>query len=387
MTGRPEETRASTRIRLNAHARRWPLVLTFLVLLGLGSVEAQLLPGQQTAPTPPVPTLRLPESPLQVVGSTPLWLMGTSLAGVAAAVTNTVLPTEDAFHELYAGRADLVLGTLPPPAPPVGTAPPLSVPVGVFAVSVAYNLPGVALRLDVPTLCALLSGQVSRWNTPAVAALNPGTELPALPVLVSARTARNGVSLAVAGACVKASVWPASQLKSNWSGGAAFRRAAPGAQRTDLNIPGTLALFALQATPPNLQIAALRSVGGSFVAPRSELGLRELGLTVGGTPSITPLPSQPFGVLPTADVAGAYPLRGLVWASVISEQAYRGRSLERARSLLRLIAALRTGSGRGVSGLAVGTALNPFTPPALNYQGRALDQQGGQPSAPSPRKP
>ncbi|MGY2895958.1 hypothetical protein [Deinococcus sp. UYEF24] len=358
-------------------------MLAALVLLGPGNVQAQLLPGQQSAPTPPAPTLLLPELPLQVVGSTPLWLTGTNLAAVATAVTNTVLPTEDAFHELYAGRADLVLGTLPPPAPPVGTAPPLSVPVGVFAVSVAYNLPGTALRLDLPTLCALLSGQVSRWNTPAVAALNPGTELPALPVLVSARTARNGVSLAVAGACVKAGVWPASQLKSNWSGGAAFSRAAPGAQRTDLNIPGTLALFALQATPPNLQIAALRSVGGSFALPRSELGL-----TVGNTLTEV-FPKQPFGVLPAVSVAGAYPLRGLVWASVIPEQAYRGRSLERARSLLRLIAALRTGSGRGVSGLAVSglVGADPLTPPVLRYQGRAIDQQAGQPSAPGSRQP
>ncbi|WP_407569868.1 hypothetical protein [Deinococcus altitudinis] len=350
-------------------------------------MQAQLLPGQQTAPAAPVPTLLLPESPLQVVGSTPLWLTGTSLSAVAAAVTNTVLPTEDAFHELYAGRADLVLGTLPPPAPPAGTSPPLSVPVGVFAVSVAYSLPGVSLRLNVPTLCALLSGQISRWNTPAVAALNPGVELPALPVLVSARTARNGVSLAVAGACVKAGVWPASQLKSNWSGGAAFRRAAPGAQRTDLNIPGTLALFALQATPPNLQIAALRSVGGSFALPRSELGL-----PVGGpSPTSTspgqplpgqPFPGQPFGVLPAVSVARAYPLRGLVWASVIPEQAYRGRSLERARSVWRLIGALRAASGRGVGGLAGVTVT-----PALKYNGRAVDGQTSRPGAPTPEQP
>ncbi len=363
---------------MKAHVRWWPLVLASLLLLGPGRAQARLLSGQQAAPTPPVPTLLLPEPPLRVVGSTPLWTPGVDSAGGPEVVTNTVLPTEDAFRELYAGRADLVLGTLPPPAPPVGTAPPLSVPVGVFAVSVAYNLPGTALRLDLPTLCALLSGQISHWNTPSVAALNPGAALPALPVLVSARTARNGVSLAVAGACIKSGVWPASQLKSNWSGGAAFRRATLGAQRTDLNIPGTIALFALQATPPNLQIATLRSVGGSFVAPRSELGL-----PVGGTPPSVPFPGQPFGLLPAISVSGAYPLRGLVWASVIPEQAYRGRSLERARSILRLITFLRTASGRGVSGLG-GAAIEPLTPPALTYQGRAITPQQ---TTPTPAQP
>ena len=355
-----------------------PAALACLLLLGQTQASLNLLPGQQAAPPPPVASLTLPEPPLNVVGSTPLWTP-------AGAVTNTVLPTEDAFHELYAGRADLVLGTLPPPSPPVGISRPLSVPVGVFAVSVAYDLPGVALKLDLPTLCALLSGRVSRWNTPAVTALNPGEPLPALPVLVSVRTARNGVSLAVAGACVKAGVWPASQLKSNWSGGAAFRRATLGAQRIDLSIPGTLTLFALQATPPNLQIAALRSVGGSFVLPRSEPGLGTSGTTPTALLPAQLFPRQPFGVLPGSTVAGAYPLRGLVWASVMPEQAYRGRSLARARSLVRLIAALRGSSGRGVSGLAGAATAQP-KPPALTYQGRPLDRQPPQ-SAPTPTQP
>jgi len=306
------------------------------------------------APAPPAPTLLLPEPPLRVVGSTPLWVSGPQAQG-------TVLPTEDAFAELYAGRADLVLGTLPPPAPPAGALPALSVPVGVFAVSVAYMLPGVALRLDLPTLCALLSGKLSRWNLPAVAALNPGAPLPALPVLLSARTARNGVSLAVAGACVKAGVWPTDQLKSNWSGGAAFGRATLGAQRTDLTLPGTLALFSAQSTPAGVQVAALKTAGGDFVPPRSELGLSTLSYP-GALPA---LPTTPFGVLRASSGPAAYPLRGLVWASLLPEQAYRGRSLERARALLRLIRALRAGSARGVSGLPA----NTWPPVPLTYQG------------------
>ena len=178
--------------------------------------------------------LTLPETPLRVVGSTPSW------AGTAVFAS---LPPEDAAAELYAGRADVVLGTLPLPAPPAGIDAPISVPVGVFAVSVVYHLPGAALRLDLPTLCALLGGKISVWNASALRALNPGVALPALPVLLSARVARNGVSLAVAGACVKAGVWPASQLKSNWTAQAAFTRATLGAQKSALNIPGALALF------------------------------------------------------------------------------------------------------------------------------------------------
>ncbi|WP_425145553.1 hypothetical protein [Deinococcus sp.] len=295
------------------------------------------------APLPPVPALILPEAPLRVVGSTPPWA-GRAVFGP--------LPPQDAAAELYAGRADLVLGTLPLPAPAPGTAAPVSVPVGVFAVSVVYRLPGVRLRLDLPTLCALLGGQLSTWNAPALAALNPGTRLPALPILVSARIARNGVSLAVAGACVKAGVWPAAQLKSNWTGqyaggGAAFTRAALGAQRSDLNIPGALALFSPLDLPAGAQVALLRSPGGTFVPPHSGLGLS--GPRLPGSAPL--LPTQAFGVLHAADTVGAYPLRGLVWATLLPEQAYRGRSLERARSLLALLDALRLGSGGAFAGL------------------------------------
>ncbi|WP_188964222.1 substrate-binding domain-containing protein [Deinococcus aquiradiocola] len=325
--------------------RAGPLIAA---VVGWGLAVQAGPPEGQPAPDPPGVSVSLP---LRVVGSTPLWVGGA---------VGEALPTEDAFAELYAGRADLVLGTLPPPVAPRGVAPAVSVPVGVYAVSVAYSLPGVQLRLDVPTLCALLSGRVSRWDAPAVAALNPGVRLPALPVLVSARTARNGVSLAVAGACVKAGVWPSSQLKSSWAAGAAFGRATLGAQRTDLNLPGALAVFALQATPRGVQVAQLRAPGGAFVSPVSELGV-----TVPGAPGVAVLPGEAFGVLRAADRVGAYPLRGLVWASFLPEQAYRDRTLERARALLRLLGTLRSGGGRGVAGLPV----NAWGPVVMTFLG------------------
>ncbi|GGR22646.1 hypothetical protein GCM10008957_38340 [Deinococcus ruber] len=305
-------------------------------------------------PSPPIPLLSLPEAPLQVVGSTPTW------AGTAVFAN---LPPQDAAAELYAGRADVVLGTLPLPAPPAGIDAPVAVPVGVFAVSVVYQLPGVALRLDIPALCALLGGQISVWNAPALHALNPGVTLPALPVLLSARVARNGVSLAVAGSCVKAGIWPASQLKSNWTARTAFARATLGAQKSDLNIPGALALFSPLDVPPGAQVALLRSPGGTFVPPRSELGLS--GPRLPGAPPLLPL--DPFGALHATDAVGAYPLRGLIWASVLPHQAYRGRTVQRAQQILSLLDALRGSTGHGLAGLP----LNAWSSVRLRY-GSAL---------------
>ena len=334
--------------------------LVWTGLLGTAlSVPFAPAPDARRVPAAPTPQLSVPAAPvpLRAVGSTPPW---------AGSARFSALPPGDAAAELYAGRADLVLGTLPLPPPPPGTDAPLSVPVGVFAVSAAYRLPGVALRLDVPTLCALLGGQISRWNDPALAALNPGVALPQLPVLLSARVARNGVSLAVAGTCVKAGVWPPSQLKSNWSGRAAFTRAALGAQRSDLGIPGALALFSPLDLPPGAQLALLRATGGAFVPPSSELGLSSPHL-----PGVPPtLPTRPFGVLHAPDVVGAYPLRGLVWASVLPEQRYRGRSREQARAVLALLDALRSSGSRTAF---AGLPLNSWSRVPLRYAGTVLE--------------
>ncbi len=333
---------------------------------------AALLPGAlpvagASAPQPLRPVTPVPGPPaaaggppLRVAGSTPPWVGGASFRE---------LPRADAFHELYAGRADLVLGTLPPPPPPGGTDRPLSVAVGVYPVSVAYRLPGVGLRLDLTLLCRLLAGEIHLWNDPALRALNPAATLPALPVLVSARVAPNGVSFAVAGACVKAGVWPAAWLKSNWVAGAVFTRATLGAQHSDLNIPGALALFGPKDVPPGAQLALLRTPGGGYLSPRDP-SPNPLGLSGPRLPGAPPLLPRPFGALHLADSVGAYPLRGLVWASLLPEQRYRGRTQGRALRLLELVSALRSASG-SVSGF-VGLPPQSWTPLELSYGGGPL---------------
>jgi phosphate transport system substrate-binding protein len=300
-------------------------------------------------------------APLKLAGSTPSW--------VAGAVLNA-LPPEAAFRELYSGRVDGVLGTLPGPRPPRGTGGVVSIPVGLFPVSVVYSLPGTALKLDIPTLCLMLSGRVQVWNHARIRALNPGVALPNLPVLVSARVARNGVSLAAAGACVKAGVWPRTWLKSNWVAGASFTRAALGSQRADLTIPGVLMLLGPRDVPQGAQLAQLRSPGGAFVGPQA-VALDSAAPYPGAS---SPLPAAPFRPLPPATEVGAYPLRGVVWLSVLKEQAYRGRRATQAEALIRLAEGLQAGaSATGLGGGFVGLPLNARPALRLSFQGKRVE--------------
>jgi phosphate transport system substrate-binding protein len=56
---------------------------------------------------------------------------------------------------------------------------PIEVPVYVSPIAVAFNLSGVdSLNLDATTIAAIFDGKVTKWNDPAIAALNDGVDLP-----------------------------------------------------------------------------------------------------------------------------------------------------------------------------------------------------------------
>jgi len=57
--------------------------------------------------------------------------------------------------------------------------PAWNLPMVVGPVAVIYNLPGVdGLQLKPKTLAAIFAGKLKKWNDPAIAADNPGTDLP-----------------------------------------------------------------------------------------------------------------------------------------------------------------------------------------------------------------
>jgi phosphate transport system substrate-binding protein len=61
----------------------------------------------------------------------------------------------------------------------------MNVALALSAEQVTYNLPGVTehLRLNGKVLAAMYEGAIKAWNDPQIAALNPGVNLPATPVV------------------------------------------------------------------------------------------------------------------------------------------------------------------------------------------------------------
>ena len=72
----------------------------------------------------------------------------------------------------------------------------VNIPLAVAALMVVYNVPGVGasghLRLDGTVLARIFSGKISRWDDPAITALNPGVKLPGAAIVPVHRADSSG---------------------------------------------------------------------------------------------------------------------------------------------------------------------------------------------------
>lgn len=70
-------------------------------------------------------------------------------------------------------------------------------PIAITGIAPVVNLPKIAdgqLRLSGPVLARIFMGQVTQWNAPEIAQLNPGVALPNLPIKVVVRADGSGTT-------------------------------------------------------------------------------------------------------------------------------------------------------------------------------------------------
>lgn len=71
----------------------------------------------------------------------------------------------------------------------------LNLPVYLSPIVVVFSLPGAeTLNLDPPTLARIFNGEVTRWDDQAITQLNPGLELPDLPITAVYRSDDSGTT-------------------------------------------------------------------------------------------------------------------------------------------------------------------------------------------------
>jgi phosphate transport system substrate-binding protein len=205
----------------------------------------------------------------------------------------------------------------------------LQVPVDLGGVAISYNLPGVAsgLKLDGPTLAAILDGSITNWDSPQIASVSGVSDLPNLAIVPVHRADSSGPGwdlddylietapawVAKIGTTKPSKTWPLAkvgvgeQLNSGVATYVSQTRGAIGFVEYG---------YALQAKFTN---AALLNKAGSYVAP-SQQSIAAAGSQASG------LSSTNFSIIDETG-AGTYPLANFSWTLLYQKQTNQTKGI------------------------------------------------------------
>jgi phosphate transport system substrate-binding protein len=204
----------------------------------------------------------------------------------------------------------------------------VQVPVDLGGEGVVYNLSlpaGSRLHLTGPVLARIFLGQITSWRDPAITALNPGLDLPGVPISVVHRSDGSGTtyifsdylsSVSPAWAARvgtgKALKWPAGEGAEGNGGVAAD------VYRTPWSIGYLEQSYAHGLLLPS---AAIRNQAGLYVIPSTQ----SVAADAAHKPDISP---TDFSIV-NQPGAGSYPISGYSWALVYARQPSQatGRAL------------------------------------------------------------
>jgi len=186
--------------------------------------------------------------------------------------------------------------------------PALNIPMVVGPIAVVYNLDGVkGLQLDAPTLAKIFSGKITKWNDPAIAALNSGATLPSTAIQAVHRSDESGTT-------DNFTKYLSKTAKSDWTYDHAKAWKAPGgtgAAKSDgvaalvKSTAGTIAYVELSfAENSSLSMAKVKNGAGEF----TELTGDSAGKTIEGAKVVGTGNDLKMDIDYATTTPGAYPI-------------------------------------------------------------------------------
>ena len=197
--------------------------------------------------------------------------------------------------------------------------PITQVPVALGAEGVAYNLnllAGKRLHLTGPVIARIFLGQITRWDDPAITALNPGTSLPDAPITVVHRSDGSGTTYIFSNYLSSVSpTWTAKVGTSktlNWPVGEGAEGNGS-VTSTVFRTPFSIG-YIEQAYSQGLVLpfAAIRNPAGNYVLPSTQTVTAAAAQKSHITPTNFSIVNQPG--------ASSYPITGYTWALVYTHQ-------------------------------------------------------------------
>ncbi|HEX4186970.1 MAG TPA: phosphate ABC transporter substrate-binding protein PstS [Solirubrobacteraceae bacterium] len=193
-------------------------------------------------------------------------------------------------------------------------SPAVQLPMFLGAITVSYNLPGVAsgMKLDGKTIADIFLGKVKTWNAAEITALNPGFKLPSTAITVVHRSDSSGTTAGFTGFLAAVDPEWASKVGEGktvpWPTGTGAKGNAGVAGAVAQTVGAVGYVEQAYALQHKFTYAAVKNKAGQFVSPTLESTTAAAeGLTVPAnlgikiknpsSPKAYPITSQTFLVV------------------------------------------------------------------------------------------
>ena len=195
----------------------------------------------------------------------------------------------------------------------------LHFPIVAGGVAIMYNLPGdPKLKLDGDTLANIYLGNITKWNDPKIAALNPGVDLPDLAIVPVHRTEGSGTTFIFTDYLTSVNpAWADSVGKSTsvkWPAGIGLgAKGSEGVAGQVKQISGAIGYGELAyADQSKIPYADMKNSSGNFISPAPD--------SVSAALATANIPDDFRFSMVNPPGADAYPIAGASWVLVYQQQ-------------------------------------------------------------------
>jgi phosphate transport system substrate-binding protein len=271
------------------------------------------------------------------------------------------------------GASDAIMTDQQQAAAEAAGGPILHIPMTSGSVAIIYNLSGISsgqMKLDADVLANIYLKKITRWNDPAIAALNPGLNLPNEDIAVVYRSDGSGTTFIFTNYLSKVSQeWSTSignATSVNWPGDLGGQGNA-GVAGVVQQTPGAIGYVEqAYADQNNLPWVLLKNAAGNYEKPSLD------GVT-NSTVGVT-LPDDMKIMITNSTNPDAYPICGFTWILAYVNQTDQAKG----QALVKVLWwAIHDGQQYGVpldyaplSSAAVTKAENEIK--SIQYQGQQL---------------
>lgn len=204
----------------------------------------------------------------------------------------------------------------------------VQIPIALGGVAIAYHLPEIGknrtLKLDGSTLANIFLGKITRWNDPAIAALNPSIHLPLTPILTIHRSDASGTNYIVTDYLSSVSpAWTSNIGKGKsvaWPASSLGGKGNPGVAAALQQHAGAIGYVELAyAVNYKIPYAQLKNKAGVFQFP-------SLTTVRAAAAQFSSVSATKFSIV-NAPGAASYPIAGYSWVLLRQHPKQNGSAL------------------------------------------------------------